>query len=84
MVPETADEGSLEGGVPFFVTARGDTAVGLPFFEPVSLLANLRKGDIDPESDIFPELDILDIREAFGGVARYPFFVEVVPEVVDS
>jgi hypothetical protein len=38
---------------------------------------------MDPEAAL-PPLDTLDIRDPLAGVARYPFLVEVVPDVVDS
>jgi len=75
-------------GEAFLVTIRGDTGaieLGLPFcFDPVILLAIFRKGEMDPERDKLPVLDILDIRDALGGVTRYPFFEDGVPEVDDS
>lgn len=72
----------------FFVTVRGvtggavDTEV-LDFDPPVIFRANLRKGDTELETAL-PALDTLDIRGPFGGVARYPFLVDAVPEVFDS
>lgn len=72
----------------FLVTIRGGTEGGVSvaivtFEPPVILRANLRKGEIELEAAL-PELDTLDIRGPLGGVARYPFLVDAVPEVVDS
>lgn len=82
----TADEGggSDDTAGTFLFTARGVIAgvVGLLF--PVIFLANLRKGDMEPEMLRLVELDIFDARDPLGGVAKYPFFVDAVPEVVDS
>lgn len=67
-----------------FLIVRGD--VELDFEFPVILRANLRKGEIERERDILAAL-ALDDRDPLVplvGVARYPFFVEVVPEVLES
>lgn len=89
MVPVVgADGGSLAGGRTFLVTERGDTAAALGlklrFFDPVILFAIFRKGDIDPDRDRLPVLDIRDTRGALGGVAKYPFFDDAVPEFEES
>ena len=72
----------------FLVTVRGVTggavdSATLDFDPPVIFRANLRKGDTELEAAL-PALDTLDIRGPLGGVARYPFLVDAVPEVFDS
>jgi len=78
----------FDGGEAFLVTIRGDTETIEPglflCFDPVILLAIFRKGGIDPEGDRPPILEILDTRDALGGVTRYPFFEDGVSEVDDS
>jgi hypothetical protein len=65
-------DGSLAGSKVFLVTERGDTGavlgLKLRFLDPVILLAIFRKGDIDPDRDRLPVLDIRDTRDALGGV----------------
>jgi hypothetical protein len=82
------DDGSLAGGKAFLVTERGDTgaALGLKlrFFDPVILFAIFRKGDIDPDRDRLPVLDIRETRGALGGVAKNPFLEDAVPEFDES
>lgn len=66
---------------------RGDTAVELGFEFPVILRANLRKGEIERERVILAALVPLDDRDPvvpLVGVARCPFLVEGVPEVLES
>lgn len=88
VVDTVTGDGSFDGGEGLLVTIRGDTeAIELGLFlcfDPVILLAIFRKGEIDPERDRLPVLDILDTRDALGGVTRYPFFEDGVPEVDDS
>lgn len=77
------DGGSVCGA---FLTVRGDTDE-LDFPLPVILRANLRKGEIERERDILDVVVPFDDRDPLVplvGVARYPFFVEAVPEVLES
>jgi len=80
------EDDSVADGKTFLVTERGDTGavlgLKLRFFDPVILFAIFRKGDIDP--DRLPVLDIRDTRVILGGVTRYPFFEDAVPEFEDS
>jgi len=61
---------------------RGDTGVELGLEFPVILRANFRKGEIERERDILDGVVPLDDREV--PLARCPFFVEGVPEVLES
>lgn len=63
----------------FLVTERGVTEARGP---PVSLRANIRRGDIDSDI-VLAALEALDMRGALGGVMRYPFFVDAWPDVLD-
>ena len=68
-----------------FLTVRGDGV--FDFALPVILRANLRKGEIERERDILGAVVPFDDRDPLVplvGVARYPFFVEAVPEVLES
>ena len=70
-----------------FLIVRGDTDGELDFAFPVILRANLRKGEIERERDKLGAEVPFDGRDPLVpllGVARYPFFVEGVPEVVES
>ena len=71
-----------------FLIVRGDTDGELVFVLPVILRANLRKGEIERERDILEAVVPFDDRDPVVplvvGVARYPFFVEGVPEVLES
>ena len=70
-----------------FLIMRGGTDGELDFALPVILRANLRKGEIERERDkpgAEVPFDDRDPLEPLLGVARYPFFVEGVPEVVES
>ena len=51
---------------------------------PVIFLANLRKGDIDLESELVALGALLEALEMLGGVARYPFLVEDVTTDVEE
>lgn len=51
---------------------------------PVSLRANIRRGDMDSEM-VLAALGALDIRGTLGGVARYPFLDETLePASLDA
>lgn len=68
-----------------FLMMRGDTAVELGFEFPVILRASLRKGEIERERVILVvPLDDRDPLVPLVGVARCPFLVEGVPEVLES
>ena len=67
-----------------FLIVRGDTDDELDFPLPVILRANLRKGEIERERDILGAVVPFDDRDPLVGVARNPFFVEGVPEVLES
>ena len=67
-----------------FLIVRGETDGVLDFEFPLILRASLRKGEIERERDILDGVVPFDDRDPLVGVARYPFFVELVPEVLES
>jgi hypothetical protein len=68
----TADEGGGSDDTmgTFLFTARGVIAGVAGLLFPVIFLANLRKGDMEPETLKLAELDIFDARDPLGGVAK--------------